>query len=226
MAREERDLNVITLGETGVGKTSIINRLKNDSFNENELSTDYSTCFTLQRPFNKLNITMNLNFRDTVGQERKIDTLPKQYIRDSHIVLLVFCDIESLAVIKERWYKYYKENANIDNSRFILVGNKSDIFGDEREEIVKQGEKFAEEIDALFVSCSAKSKDNLDNVQRYIETEAKRYIEKEEKEKSKKVEQKNGQKQQINSCKSFRIKDKKAKEAEKETTKEKHCCGS
>ena len=227
MSRGERDLNVITLGETGVGKTSIINRLKDDTFNENESSTDKTSSFTLQRPFNKLNLTINLNFRDTVGQERKINTLPKQYIRDSHIVLLVFCNLESLNVIKERWYKYYKENANIEDSRFILVGNKSDIFGDKRDEIVKQGNKFAEEIDALFLTCSAKSKDNMDNVERYILTEAKRYIEKEEKEekeKNKNAEQKKEQKQKIKSCQSFRIKDKAKKEEKVETKKEKHCC--
>ena len=119
---------------------------------------------------------MNLNYHDTAGQEKIINSLPMRYIRNAHIVLLVFCDIESLNIIKDRWYKFYKKNANIENSRFILIGNKSDIFGDKREEIIKQGEKFAEEIDALFMTCSAKSDDNLDNVQRYIEAEAKRFI--------------------------------------------------
>ena len=225
MEIEYRDLNVITLGETGVGKTSIINRLKDDSFNENESSTDAMKSFTIQKQFKKLNLTINLNFRDTAGQEKLIDSLPKQYIRDSHIVLLVFSDVETLNVIKERWYKHYKENTNIDNARFILVGNKSDIFGEMREEIVKQGEKFSEEIDALFVTCSAKIKDNLDNVERYITTEAKRYIENEEKEKekNKKKEQKEPE-QELNSCKSFKIKDNKKKKQKKET-KEKHCCG-
>ena len=176
MEKEYRDLNVITLGETGVGKTSIINRLKDDSFNENESSTDAMKSFTIQKQFKKLNLTINLNFRDTAGQEKKIDSLPKQYIRDSHIVLLVFSDIRTLNVIKDRWYKHYKENANILNSRFILIGNKSDIFGDERDEIIKQGNQFAEEINAHFMTCSAKSDDNMDNIQRYIETEAKRFI--------------------------------------------------
>ena len=50
-----------------------------------------------------------------------------QYIRNSHVVLLVFCNIQTLEVIKNRWYTFYKKNANIDNSRFILIGNKNDI---------------------------------------------------------------------------------------------------
>ena len=184
MDREQRDINVITLGETGVGKTSIIQRLKDDSFNENQQSTFLLRFFTLQRPFDKLRLTINLNFRDTVGQERLVDQLPMQYIRDSHVVLLVFSTIKNLEVIKQRWYKFYKENSNIDGSRFILIGNKSDEFGDERDEIKKQGDKFAEEIDALFLTCSAKSRDNMDNVERYIVTEAKRFIDEERKKKT------------------------------------------
>ena len=36
MSNKERDINIITLGETDVGKTSILNRIKNDTFHENE----------------------------------------------------------------------------------------------------------------------------------------------------------------------------------------------
>ena len=76
---------------------------------------------------------------------------------------------------------YYKENSNIDNSRFILVGNKSDLFGNNRDEILNKGQEFAEEIDAHFITCSAKSADNMDNLERFIITEAKRFIDDEEK---------------------------------------------
>ena len=100
-------------------------------------------------------------------------------MRDSHVVLLVFSDIKNLTVLKDRWYKHYKENTNIDNAKFILVGNKSDLFDKNRDEIIKQGNQFSEEIDAHFITCSAKSKDNMDNLERYIFTEAKRFIDEE-----------------------------------------------
>ena len=177
MSEKEKDINIITLGECGVGKTSIIKRIRDEAFDKEEPTTEFVfSFFNIKKPYKKLNLTMNLNYHDTAGQEKIISSLPKRYIRNSHIVLLVFSNIQTLNVIKDRWYKYYKENANIDNSRFILIGNKSDIFGDERDEIIKQGNMFAEEIDAHFMTCSAKSDDNLDNVQRYIETEAKRFI--------------------------------------------------
>ena len=174
---EEKDINIITLGEMGVGKTSIIKRIREEAFDEEEFATEFIfSFFNIKKPYTRRNLIMNLNYHDTAGQERIINGLPKRYIRNSHIVLLVFSDIRTLNVIKDRWYKHYKENANILNSRFILIGNKSDIFGDERDEIIKQGNQFAEEINAHFMTCSAKSDDNMDNIQRYIETEAKRFI--------------------------------------------------
>ena len=168
-------INVITLGDSFVGKTSIIQRIKDGTFNDNLERTHKFEDFTIERKYEKKNIIIDLFFKDTVGQE-EYQELPMQYIRDSHVVLFVFCDIKTLNKIKERWVKFYKEKANEDNSRFILVGNKSDIFGDDRDKLIKQGEQFAEKIDALFLTCSAKSADNMDNLDRYITQEARRFI--------------------------------------------------
>ena len=176
---EEKTINIITLGEAGVGKTSILNRIVNKIFYEKEPSTATFNNFYLKRKYEKKNLNMIINFVDTIGQE-KYASLPNSYMKDSHIVLLVFDSIETLNVIKERWYEYYKKNANVENSRFILIGNKSDLFEDERQEIIREGEKFSEEIDALFMTCSAKSADNIDNLERFIVTEAKRFIDAEE----------------------------------------------
>ena len=38
--KREREFKVITLGESGVGKTSIINRICDETFNEYEKSTN------------------------------------------------------------------------------------------------------------------------------------------------------------------------------------------
>ena len=105
-----------------------------------------------------------------------MNLLPLQYIRNSHIVLLVFSSIETFKTLKKRWFDFYQKNTNTNNPKFILVGNKSDLFGSERDEIIKMGEEFSEEIDAHFITCSAKSNDNIDNLERYIVTEAKRFI--------------------------------------------------
>ena len=169
-------INIVTLGACGVGKTSIINRIKDGTFLDNYQATIGLDFFVIERRYDKRDITMSLHFNDTTGLELYQGIIPVQYIRNSHIVLFVFSNIETLNDIIKKWYVFYKENADVENSRFILVGNKSDIFGNEKEEIEREGKKFAEEIDAHFITCSAKSADNMDNLERYIISESKRFI--------------------------------------------------
>ena len=177
----DKKINVIILGDKGVGKTSIFNIIKEKA--STDIITDINDIdsFIIKVNYEKKNTTISLNIKDIKNQENFKGNIPLQYIRNNHIVLLVFSNIETLNNIKEHWYKFNKENTNIENSKYILIGNKSDLFGDERDEIVKQGNKFAEEIDAHFITCSVISKDNLDNIERYIITEAKRFIEEEDK---------------------------------------------
>ena len=170
------NINIITLGDPFVGKTSIIKRIKDGTFNEHVNATVGVRLFIIKKKYEKKNIMIFLNFKDTAGQELFQNSIPVQYIRNSHIVLLVFSDIDSLNNLKDRWYSFFKQNANIDNSRFILVGNKSDILGNEKEEILREGQKFAEEINAHFITCSAKSEDNMNNLERFITSEAKNFI--------------------------------------------------
>ena len=177
----ERKINIITLGDVGVGKSSLINRIRDGSFSEKVQSTIGCQNVFIKRPYKKKNMTILLNFLDTSGQETFQNILPKQYIRDSHIVLLVFCDLESLNNLIKRWTRFYKENCNLDDSKFILIGNKSDEFGDKRDQIRKNGNEFSQEMSALFLTCSAKSADNIDNLENFILTEAIRYIDEEDK---------------------------------------------
>ena len=179
MEREVK-ISVITLGDSGVGKTSIIKRIYDGTFQDVMFSTFGIGDFFVRRKYSKKNIQIVLCFKDTAGQE-SYQELPVQYIRKSHIVLFVFCDIETLNTLRERWYNFYKQKANIENSRFILVGNKSDLFGNEKKEIERQGQEFADEINAHFITCSAKSKDNIDTLEQTIIDEAKNFIEIEEK---------------------------------------------
>ena len=169
-------INVITLGASGVGKTSLIRRIKDGTFQELYTVTIGVEFFSIDRLYEKKNLKFSLYFHDTNGQESLQSLIPIQYIRNSHVVLLVFSNIETLNDLKDRWYGFYKANTNIDNAKFILVGNKSDLFGNQREEIKRQGTLFSDEIDALFMTCSAKNADNMDNLERYIDKEAKRYI--------------------------------------------------
>ena len=209
----EKNIKIITLGETGVGKTSIINRICYDCYNEDEKSTFTCETHYLTEYYSAKQITIQLNFIDTFGQEKFLSYLPKQYIRDSHIVLLVFSNKLNLETLKDRWYKFYKENSNIEKAKFLVIGNKSDIFGANKKEIKSLGKRFAEEINSFFMTCSAKSEDNIDNIVNHILTEAKRLIDEEEQ---------TIQNTSINRKKSFQIKIEKEEKKKKKTNK--FCC--
>ena len=209
----EKIIKIITLGETGVGKTSIIKRICYDCYNEDEKSTFTCENHYLTEYYSAKQITIQLNFIDTFGQEKFLSYLPKQYIRDSHIVLLVFSNKLNLETLKDRWYKFYKENSNIEKARFLVIGNKSDIFGANKKEIKSLGKRFAEEINSFFMTCSAKSEDNIDNIVNHILTEAKRLIDEEEQ---------TIQNTSINRKKSFKIKIEKEEKKKKKTNK--LCC--
>ena len=174
----KKDLNVIILGDKRVGKSSILQIIKQGESIENNNSWINKNNFIIKKKYERKKIEILLHFKDVENQ------ITPQYIRDSHIVLLVFCDIKSLDYLRNSLHIYYKNNSNIFNPRFILVGNKCDTFGNDKDEIMKKGQEFAEEINAQFLTCSTTSLDNKDNIERYITTEAKNYIDEEEKNKN------------------------------------------
>ena len=174
----KKDLNVIILGDNRVGKSSILQIIKQGESIENNNSSINKNNFIIKKKYERKRIEILLHFKDVENQ------ITPQYIRDSHIVLLVFCDIKSLDYLRNSLHIYYKNNSNIFNPRFILVGNKCDTFGNDKDEIMKKGQEFAEEINAQFLTCSTTSLDNKDNIERYITTEAKNYIDEEEKNKN------------------------------------------
>ena len=100
------------------------------------------------------------------------NSLTANYIRGNEIVLFVFCDFGTLESLKTRLINFYRDNSDIDKSKFIVVANKSDEFGDKYEEIRKLGKEFATSIDYFFITWSAKSKENIDNLEDHIELEA------------------------------------------------------
>ena len=69
---------------------------------------------------------IRLLFYDTAGQEAYIPLLPKNYIRDSNIVLLVYSNIDTFQTLKDRWYKFYEDNEHTKKTKYIVVSKKSD----------------------------------------------------------------------------------------------------
>lgn len=169
--RQSVNVNLILLGDSGVGKTSILKRLKGEKFNENYEKTIMCDEVKINRQYDEKDLTFIFNFQDTSGSESDLNSA-KQKVEFNHILLLVFDTLNTLDILKKRWEEYYKENLK-ENAMLILIGNKSDSFEDEREKIMRQGEDFAKEINADFITCSAKSNFNINELDNKILTKAK-----------------------------------------------------
>ena len=155
-------LKVVLLGESGVGKTSIIMRFLKGFFKDNSNSTIGVN--SLDKIIKKGNKKYTLNIFDTAGQE-KYRSITKNFYRDAYIILLVY-DITSQITfdnLKEQWYpdvKLYAENCII----LGIVGNKIDLFENDGAVDEDEAKKFAHEIGAIFYLVSAKGGDNILNL--------------------------------------------------------------
>ena len=150
-----KEIKIILLGDSGVGKTCIINRYIYNQYNPNTdttLGSSYSS-----KSIKKNNIEYKLNLWDTTGQE-KYHSITNLFIKGSSVVILVY-SIESLSSFEglNYWYDSIKENLEGTEYILVIIGAKSDLIKDD-EEVVSEDEarKFAQERNALFKLVSSK----------------------------------------------------------------------
>jgi small GTP-binding protein len=117
---------IITLGDSGVGKSSIIKKYLTGVFEENNSST-VGINFSFKELIINKSQKIKLKIIDTCGQE-KFRSLSKTYFKNADGVLFVFGinDKESFDNIKE-WMGYFNEHKTIENTPKVLVGNKCDL---------------------------------------------------------------------------------------------------
>ena len=169
---EPLDIKMILLGDSGVGKTSIIGRYVDDSFSKDEASSSSMTY--IQKKIKINNQKINLSIWDTVGQE-KYRSLTKLFFKDTKIVILVYAinkkdTFDGLTY----WLNLYKDSIG-DEAILGVAGNKSDLFL-KQEVDEEEARKFAEDNKALFSLISAKeNKPELDD---YINKLVKNYLKK------------------------------------------------
>ena len=152
---------IITLGESGVGKTSIILRFHSNEFKKNsESTTGLSFSFKSITLKNKEKIELKLI--DTGGEE-KYRALAKSYFKNSDGVLFVYSkdNIESFLNIKE-WITLFNENHNgKEGIPKFLVESKGDL---NRVVDEKLAEDFAKENNMPLVKTSAKRNESINEL--------------------------------------------------------------
>ena len=156
-------VKVVLVGDTGVGKTCIIQRYVNNSYSEENESTLSSTYTNKVLEFKEYNKTLSLDIWDTAGQEL-YRALAKNFYLNAAIGILVY-DIrrkDSYDSIKNYWVDQMKESGE-ENMILGIAGNKCDLFQEEEvpEDEVK---KFAQSIGAIFKPTSCKECIGIDEL--------------------------------------------------------------
>lgn len=158
-------LKILTLGDTSVGKTSIILRYTKTPFPKKALSTigvDFrSRIVTIE---NKKRAKVLL--WDTAGQER-FRNVASNYYNGTDCVLLVF-DITNpnSFTILDYWVQQLEQKKRMDDICMILVGNKADI---KSKQTVQQNDinKYIAKLGIKYFEVSALNNEGIDELFNY-----------------------------------------------------------
>jgi small GTP-binding protein len=145
---------ILIVGDATVGKTSICNRISNNTF------TPYSPA-TIGVDFNVFNLKLlndsiiKCQLWDTAGSER-FRSITRSYYNNTAVVILVFdlSDAKSFNRLP-MWLQEIKDNVRNEKYSILLLGNKSDLQPSEisRIEIMD----FVEDNNLSYLETSAKN---------------------------------------------------------------------
>ena len=142
---------ILTIGESGVGKTCILRRFVENKFLKNHLATigiDFKT-----KTLNINNQEIKLKIWDTAGQER-FRNITTQYYKGADGIVLVYDVTEESSYDKIRdWMEQILSNTQRDDIGLVLLGNKCDM--EPRTVTEEQGNKMAEELKISYFETSA-----------------------------------------------------------------------
>ena len=172
MKKKPIELKMILLGESGVGKTSIIKRYLNDFFDKNESSTLSMSYVGKTVEINNQKIILNI--WDTIGQE-KYRSISKLFLNETKIVILVYSITSKTSFNElEYWYNLYKEVLG-EETILGIAGNKVDLYLDQ-EISDDEGKQYADKCGAIFALLSAK--ENKNTIDSFIDELVKAYLNK------------------------------------------------
>ena len=153
---EPDSVKVVLLGESGVGKTSIISQFTTHKFDPHRETSLSAQFISKTVDFPDINQSIKFDIWDTVGQE-KYRSLAKIFYKDAKVIVFVY-DITtefSFEGIKKYWYDETKANTD-GNPILAVVANKIDLYLEQKVSN-DEGKAYADEIGAIFQTTSALS---------------------------------------------------------------------
>lgn len=151
---------VVFLGDSGVGKSSILLRFDKDIFSEDHNVTIGGAY--LERTLTlKNNIPFSLHLWDTAGGEQFRNMAPIYY-RNASAALLVY-DVGESTSFQSMQYWLTQLDSNVKGEGMIvgLVGNKCDLPENKKQISRAMGQGFADNHNLIFAETSAKSGEGI-----------------------------------------------------------------
>ena len=157
--KDKLKFKIAVIGESGSGKTSILQRYIYDYYSAIFHST-VGVDFTNKTIKNKSS-SLSLQLWDTSGQLRFISLIPS-YIRDSKAVLVVYSCADRATFTNIQGFVDLCR-ANSDSATIlIIVGNQCDA--DNREVSAEEGKEFAKSVGAVYFETSAKTGEGVEEL--------------------------------------------------------------
>ncbi len=145
-------IEVLILGQSGVGKTNLIQRYINDTFSESFKPTIVNDYFKIEKSFKSYKALSK--FWDTAGQER-FNGITISFFKNADCVVFVYDTSNRESFEKVSFWlgqiaAYCKKPVAM-----MLIGNKNDL-EDERQISIAEASDYAQQNGMLFFETSAK----------------------------------------------------------------------
>jgi len=146
-------IEVLVIGQSGVGKTNLLQRYVNNKFSDSIIPTISTDVLRTQDTYN--GIKARVKFWDTAGQER-FQSLTASFYHNADAVIVVYdtTNRESFQKISF-WLSQVKINCR-KPVRLMLIGNKNDLVSS-RQIALEEAKSCAKSNDMLFFEASAKT---------------------------------------------------------------------
>jgi len=152
-------IKIILVGDSGVGKSCIVQR-----FTENKFSTNQMYTIGVDFQIRTIDIdgkVVKMQIWDTAGQE-KFQSITSQYYRGAHGIIVVY-DITRRETFDHapKWFGEIERHAMPD-ARKLLIGNKSDL-NDQRQIESDEAQSYGRKMNITAIETSAKEATNVDH---------------------------------------------------------------
>lgn len=149
---------ILLVGDSGVGKSSLLLRFVDDMFNETFIST-IGVDFKI-RNVRIEDKEIKMQIWDTAGQER-FRTITSSYYRGAHGIIVVYDSTDLATFTNAKMWLSEIERYSSGQVVQLLVGNKSDL-KDKRQVELETAEAFAKQYKMLFKETSAKDSSGVE----------------------------------------------------------------